>query len=654
MFDFIRSHSKLMLALIVLLIIPSFVFFGVQGYTNMTEGAAATVAKVDGQAITQAEWDAAHQRAVQRMRTQMPNVDVRLLDTPEVKRETLDAIVRERVLLAAANRQYLFPGDGRVARLFRSEPQFAGLRNPDGTVNKDILASQGMSSEMFVQQLRTEFGMQQVLAGVTQTTVAPQAVAAASLDALLQQREVQVQRFDAATYRGKVTPTPADLEAYYKAHENEFRAPETATIDYVVLDLEALSRDLSVPEADLQRYYEENISRYTATEERRASHILIKADAEAPKAEQDKAKARAEALLAEVRKNPKSFAEVARKNSDDGSAEQGGDLDFFGRGAMVKPFEDAVFAMKPGEISNVVKTDFGYHIIQLTEQRGGDKRSFDSVRKEIEAEVRKSLAQRRYAEAAEQFTNLVYEQPDSLQPAIERFKLDKRSATVQREPAPGATGAIASAKLLEAVFGEDALRNKRNTDAVEVGANQLASARIVSYQPARTLPLAEVEARVRERVITMQAAALAAKDGQARLAEVKTQPTAALPQSLTVSRAQTQGLAREVVDAALRADAAQLPAAVGVDLGERGYAVLKVVKVIARDPSAGGGDAALRNQYAQAWSNAESQAYLAVAALWNGCHFVGNRFVSGNAPVLDGSGKACPSPRRTADCLDVE
>ena len=156
-----------------------------------------------------------------------------------------------------------------------------------------------------------------------------------------------------------------------------------------------------------------------------------------PAAERQKASAKAEALLEQVRKSPAQFAELAKKNSDDpGSAERGGDLDFFGRGAMVKPFEDAVFAMKPGEISNVVETEFGFHIIQLTAQRGGEKKSFDSVRAEIEDEVSKQLAQKRYAEAAEQFTNTVYEQSDSLQPVIDKLKLEKRTATVQRTPAP--------------------------------------------------------------------------------------------------------------------------------------------------------------------------------------------------------------------------
>jgi peptidyl-prolyl cis-trans isomerase D len=610
MFEFVRTHSRLMLGLIVLLIIPSFVFFGVQGYSRMTSGENASVAKVDGRAITKAEWDQAHQRAIDRMRQQAPTLDVKLLDTPQMRQETLDALVRERVLLAAANDQHLFPTDERLQRLFVSDPQFAGLRNPDGSVNRDILAAQGMSSEMLAQQLRTEFGMQQVLGGVGRSVVAPTGVAAPALDARLQQRELQWQLFETAAYRGKVAPSEADIESYYKAHETEFRAPEQASIEYVVLDLDTLAKDVTVPPADLQRYYEENASRYTVAEERRARHILIQSDAGAPKAEREKAKARAEELLAQVRAKPADFAALARKYSQDpGSAERGGDLDFFGRGAMVKPFEDAVFAMKPGEISNVIETDFGYHIIQLTEVRGGQKRPFESVRAEVEAEVRKSLAQRRYAEAAEQFTNTVYEQPDSLQPVIDKFKLDKRTATVGREPAPGATGALASTRLLEAVFGNDALNLKRNTDAIEVGPNQLVSARVVSHQPEHTLPLAEVRERVRQAVVEEQAKALARKEGEARLAEVKAAAEVALPKSGTVSRAQLQGLPRAVVDAALRADPAALPATQGVDLGEQGYAVLRVLRVLPRDPAAGGGDAALRGQYAQAWAAAEAQAY---------------------------------------------
>jgi len=468
-----------------------------------------------------------------------------------------------------------------------------------------------MSSLMFEQQLRQEISMQQVLGGVTASAFATPAVARAALDALLQRREIQVQRFDAAAYLAKVTPTDADIEAYYKAHESQFRAPEQATIEYVVLDLDTVSKGVQVSDSQLQDYYKQNLARYTVAEERRISHILIKADKDASSSDRKAAKARAEALLAEVRKNPAGFAELARKNSQDpGSAAQGGDLDFVTRGAMVKPFEDAAFAMKQGEISDLVETEYGYHILMLTAVRGGQTKPFEAVRSELEAEFRKREATEKYGAAAEQFTNMVYEQPDSLQPVIDKLKLEKRSAKVQRTPAPGATGALASAKLLEEVFSNDAIRDKHNTKAVEVAPRQLASARIVEYTAAHAVPLAEVKDRVRATVAQEQASALARKEGQARLAALKESPTETLPNTMTVSRGQPQGLPRQVLDAVLRADASKLPVSLGVDLGEAGYVVLKLTQVLPREAPPGG-DAPLAGQVAQSWAAAESQAYLA-------------------------------------------
>jgi peptidyl-prolyl cis-trans isomerase D len=610
MFDFVRTHKRLFLFLILVLILPSFVVFGIQGYSKMSEGANATVAKVDGEAITQAEWDASHQQQAQRARQQMPNIDPKLLDSPAARAETLDALVRERVLAVASNKLHLAVTNERLQRLFVTDPQFAMLRNADNTINKDLLAAQGMSVQSFEARLRQDLSLQQVQGGITGSVLAAATPVNQALDALLQRREIHYARFDAKDYLAKVKPSDADIEAYYKSHEAEFRAPEQATIDYVVLDLAVVKKGIPVPEEDLRKYYTENASRYTAAEERRARHILIKADKDAAPDVKQKAKARAEALLAEVRKNPAAFADLAQKNSDDpGSATQGGDLDFFGRGAMVKPFEDAAFAMKPGEISNVVESDFGYHVIKLEAVRGGEKKPFEAVRASIEDEVRQQLATQRWAEAAEQFTNTVYEQSDSLQPVIDKLKLEKRNATVQRMPAPGTSGALASAKLLEAVFGNDAIKNKRNTDAVEVGPNQLASARVVQHQPARTLPLAEVRESVRQRLVITQAEALARQEGEARLAQLKADANSGtLAGPATVSRAQPENLPRAALEAVLAADAAKLPVVVGVALPGQGYLVARIDRLLPRELKPED-DKALKTQYAQAWARAEAEAY---------------------------------------------
>ncbi len=609
MFDFVRKHTRLTLGFMLLLIVPSFIFFGVQGYSSFGDGSAATVAEVGGRNISRAEWDAAHQRSVDRMRRDRPELDIGLLDAPQWRRITLDTLVRERVLIEAADELKLAPSDARLQRLFVSDPNFASLRNADGSVNRELLAAQGLDSQTFASQLRLDYSVRQVLGGVATTALATPAVADAALDAVLQRREVQLQRFDPAAYRDQVAPTDAEIEAHYNADAARFRAPEQARIEYVVLELDRVAATLAPTGAELRKAYDDDIERYSTPAERRVSHILIAADKDAGSAARARARATAEKLLAQVRAAPATFADVARQHSNDpGSAAQGGDLGWFGRGAMVKPFETAAFALQDGQISDVVETDFGYHVLQLTGQRGGAKRPYDEVKGEIAGELRNALAQKRWPELAEQFTNTVYEQSDSLQPVADKFGLERRTATVQRTPRPDATGPLASAKFLDALFSADAIGDKRNTDAVEFAPSQLVAGRVVEHTPARTLPLADVRDRVRAELVARRAAEKAQADGRQRLAALRAAPGEALPTTVVVSRSQDSEVPPQVVDAALSADATKLPAVDGVDLGSDGYVVVRVVKVLPRADSQGAD--ALRAQYAQAFASAEAAAYL--------------------------------------------
>ena len=614
MFDFFRKHTWL-LKIVLGFVVLAFVGGGVyQGYGSFMGDDNSTVAKVDGRKITRNEWENAQRAQIDRVRQQMPNVDAKLFDTPEMKRQSLDAVVRERVMLVAADKLHLTTTDERLQRLFASDPQFAFLRNPDGSVNKDALSAQGMSSEMFAQRLRQDFSLRQVAQGITGTVFAPLSATNAALDAMFQQREVQVQQFATKDSAANVTPTDADIEKYYKdaANAAQFMAPEVESIEYVVLDLESLKKGIVVSDKELRDSYAANEKRYTSPEERRASHILVKVDAGASAADRAKAKAKAKSLLAQVKQSPASFAEVARKNSDDpGSAEKGGDLDFFGRdGLAAKPLEDAAFKLATDAISDLVESDFGYHIVKLTGLRGGEKKPFEAVKAELEAETKTQLAQKKFSEVAVEFTNMVYEQPDSLKSVVDKFKLELRTAqNVKRTPAPGAAGPVANAKFLEALFGNDAIRNKRNTEAIETAASTLVSGRVVKYEAAHQLPLAEMKAKVRERLVVVQAAALARKLGEARLAELRAAPASAMVEAaVTLSRAQPGDLPAKLVDAVLKAPTTTLPAAIGVDLGDAGYAVAKIGKVLGRDPVTADASRA-QSQYAQAWGDAESQAY---------------------------------------------
>ena len=610
MFDYVRKHTKIMMGLLFLLIIPSFVLFGIDGYNRFREQ-GQTVARVNGHDINQGEWDAAHKMEVDRLRAAMPTLDAKLLDSPQARYATLERLVRERVLSAAADSARLVISDARLAKAL--PPEVIALRGPDGKVDQ-VRYSQlvGGAPEAFEARLSNDLAVRQLEAGLLQSGLTSFAAADLALKAFFERREVQVARFKTADFAAKINPSESELEAFYQANQPLFQAPEQANIEYIVLDLDSVRKGISLNEQDLRGYYEQNVARLSGTEERRASHILITAPKTGSEAERQKARAQADALLTQVRKAPESFAELARKNSQDpGSASRGGDLDFFARGAMVKPFEDAVFALKKGDISEVVESDFGYHIIKLTDIKAPKQKSFEELRASLEADLKNQQARAKYAEAAEAFANGVYEQSDSLKPVADKLKLDIQSASkVLRQPVPGAKGPLASAKFLEAVFATETVANKRNSEAVEIAPNQIAAARITQYTPARTLPLAEVRSAVRERVVNARAAELARQEGEKQLAAWKANPAqATLPSAQVVSRDQPQNLPGTLLDAVLRADASSLPVWVGVDLGTVGYAVAKISQRTVRPSPAAQVLQQERAQYAQWWTQAESQAY---------------------------------------------
>ena len=615
MFDFIRKHTKITMGLLFLLIVPSFVLFGLDGYSQ-NKDKSQVVAKVDGQEILQSEWDRAHLREIDKLKASMPSLDAKLLDSPEARYATLERLVRDRVLIAAVAKSKLVTSDQRLARELQSNPDIAALRRPDGTLDmeryKQLLGTQGMSPEMFEASVRTDLSTRQVLVGVIGSGFSANVAADTALNAYFEKRDIQIARFATADYAAKLNPTDADLEQFYKANAGLFQAPEQANIEYVLFDVETVKKGIVVAEADLKTYYEQNLQRLSGKELRRASHILITSPKDAPEADRQKAKAKAVELAALVKKSPDSFADVARKNSQDtGSAVAGGDLDFFTRDAMVKPFSDAAFAMKKGDVSDVVESEFGYHVIKLTDIKAPKQRPFEEMKPELEQDIKRQQAQKKFTESAESFTNSVYEQADSLKPTADRLKLEIKTATgITRQPVPGATGALANAKFLNAIFAADTIEKKRNTEAVEVASNQLISGRVTQYTPARTRPLTEVKDIVRQRWLAQRGADEARKDGIAKLAAWRAAPaTAVLSEPLTVSRDQPQKQPLQVVDAALRADATALPALAGIDLGAQGYVIVKVLKVLPREASLEAAAKQERSQYSQWWTSAESQAF---------------------------------------------
>ena len=616
MFESIRKHSKIAMLVMFLLIIPSFVLVGID--STYFSGSSPVVARVDGHDITQAEWDQAHRSESDRVRAEQPGIDAALLDSPQARYGTLERLVRDRVLQAAAKKLHLQLSNARLATALQEIPQIAALRRADGSLDAEayraLVAGRGMTPEGFEASMRNDLAMSQVLAGITSTSFATPAQADVTLSPLFQQREIRVASFKPKDFSSKVQATDAQLEAYYQAHVGEFKQAEQANIEYVVLDLDAVRAGIVLSEDDLKTYYKENLTQLEGKEERRASHILIAAGKDKTAAERASAKERAQSLLQQVRKAPETFAEVAKKNSEDsGSASQGGDLGFFGRGAMVKPFEDAAFGLEKNAISDVVESDFGYHIITLTDVKTPRQPSFEELRASLEADLKQQQAQRKFAEVAETFTNTAYEQSDSLKPVVEKLKLKLRTATgVSRTPAFGGEAALSNAKLLGELFSTESVKDKRNTEAVEIGPNQLASARITQYTPARTLTFEEARDKARTMFIASKSAELARAEGEAKRAEwAKSDGSAnkALSPPLVVSRQNPKEQAPALVEKVMSENLTQLPAWIGVDLGDEGYVVAEVLRIADSKSEPPAVLTQRRQQYVQWWTNAEGLAY---------------------------------------------
>ena len=588
MLDFVRNNRRLMLLLLLVLVFPSFVFFGVESYSRFMDS-SHDAAKVDGRAITVQEVDNVVRDQSERMRQMLGNnYDPRMFEGAAARQSVLEQLIQQRVVADATVKKHLTVSDAQVAEAIQAIPAIAQLRGPDGKFDEkayvQLLAAQGMTPEQLDSRMRFELATQQLGGAVGTTAFVPKSL----LDRLIairdQQRDVQALVIKPADFTAKVVPDAAALKAYYESHQSAYTTPEQAKVEYVVLSGDALAASQAVTPEELKSYYDSNVQRFRTEEQRRASHILVTVPKDAKEADRKVAKDKAEKLLDEVRKHPEAFADVAKKNSQDpGSAANGGDLGFMGRGALVKPFEDAMYALKDGQISDLVETDYGYHIIKLTGIKPAATQPLDAVRPELEAELKKQLAGKKYAEQADAFGNTVYEQSDSLKPAADKFKLTIQTAdnvTRQPNPALGKDNPLNNEKLLKALFSDDIIKNKRNTEAVQVGPTTLVSARIVDYRPAAARKFEDVEAQVRQAYIAQQAAELARKDGEARLEALRKSGSAdGFGALMTVSRAKADGLSPKAVDAIMRADATKLPSVVGVDLGADGYAIYRITKV---------------------------------------------------------------------------
>jgi peptidyl-prolyl cis-trans isomerase D len=575
-----NPYFKVLFALF--LIIP-FGLFGVEQYLQRPAGGDA-IASVGRQGISQYEFDQALRQQGEVYRQQFGNnFDPAIMENPEIRRAVLERLVSERLIAIGSQTAGVKVPDRQLAERIAGEPFF----QVDGRFSKqryeEIAKSQGLTAPGLDERLRSDYRQQQFRDSIAETAFVPKSTLDSFIRLSEQTREVSVVNLTPDAYLAKVKVTPEQVKAYYDAHPNEFTDPERARVEYIELSLDSLAAKAQVPPEEIQRAYEEGMQRnqWGKAEERQASHILVTASPEAPEAEKQAARTKAEALAEQVRKAPARFAEIARKESQDpGSAAQGGDLGFFARGSMVKPFEDAVFAAKKGDIVGPVASEFGFHVIRVTEIRPAQVRSLADATPELEAALKKQMAQSKFAASAEQFSNMVYEQSSSLKPAAEALNLAVQTSVWITKGAPSGPPALSSPKIMAEIFSDNAIKAKRNTSAVEVAPNMLVSARVIEHKPAELRPLDAVRADLERKIQRDEAVKLARAEGEAKLKDLQAGKDAGVkwPAPLAVNRQKPGGLFPQVLDRAFRADARKLPAVAGVET-PMGYSLVRVTKV---------------------------------------------------------------------------
>ena len=587
MFEFIRTHKKWMQILLALIILPSFVLVGVSSFTG--GGGGPEVAVVANQKITQQEWEEAQRQEMDRYRATMgERFDPKLFETPEAKQRILDRLVAERAVAAEVRNGHLTVGDASVEKQIMDA---GGFKRPDGSIDieqyKATLAAQRMNEAQLYQRVRTSMALGQLNGAIEGTAFAPRTVSTRLADIVDQEREVQELQFAANDFTSKVNVSDAMVKAYYDKNTTLFQVPEQIKIEYVLFDAAVVESQVSVSDAEISDFYTKSIKSFGTPEQRTSSHILINVKKGASAADKAAAKAKAEAILAEVRKAPTTFAAVAKAQSQDpASAETGGDLGQVeqekDKDALPAPVMATIFKLKEGEVSDVVESDFGYHVIMLTGLKPAHTKPLDEVKLQVAAELKKQKMSKKYSELAETFNNTVEDQFDSLKPVADKLNLKIQTVdNLTRTPSPVlGTSPYNNAKFLSAIFADETLKGKRNTRAVEVAATTMVAGRVLEYRPSAKRALAEVEPAIRAIVTKEEAAKLARKAGQAKLVALKAADDAAgFGETKVVSRNKPPALAQAAALEVLKADVSKLPAYVGVELPGAGYGVYRISKV---------------------------------------------------------------------------
>lgn len=514
MLHYIRDRAQGWIAwFIVGLISIPFALWGVNSY--LTGASDVVVAEVNGQDIKQTQL----QQSLQRYRDQMRNVlgeqfDPAMFEGDAVKRNILEGLIEQQLLTEANQKLGQVLNDASVSEMIRSTPAFQRDGQFDPEYYAMVLARAGYTPSSYEAQLRSDLLTQELTQNILQSTMVTDVQLHRALALEKQQREIAYGVLPIQDYLDKVEIADEAVRDYYDTNKSAYTAPEQIKVDYIELNIDSIADTITVDDEALRQFYVDNQSQFVRPEQRRVSHILIEGDDE-------EALAKIEAIAARIEQG-EDFAEVAKSVSEDtGTATQGGDLGYFGPGVMEPAFEEAAFALQEvGDISEPVKTEFGYHLIKLTGVQSADVQAYDEVRDEVEQRYRQQQAETLFFDQAEQLANLTFENPDSLDVAAEALGLTIQSTELFTRGGT-AEGLSSEPKVIEAAFSEDVLQNELNSAVIELSDTHLVVIHKNQYIPETVLPFESVEPAIKQQLLFEKASQFAREKGDVILADLK-------------------------------------------------------------------------------------------------------------------------------------
>lgn len=623
MFNFIRRHQRLMQLVLLILILPSFVLIGVSGYTNYVSGDEDLVSVGDS-AVTAQEFDQARRNQLHELQRSMGNAfDPAVVETPEVKQQLLDSLVDRRVLIEIATKERFSVSDTALRQAIAAMPEMQedGVFSPQRY--NQLLAGAGLTSKQFEQSQRAELALARVITPVTQTAVLPQVIQDELQKVLLDSRTIQMHVLQAADKVAEQSITDEEIQEWYQANQEQLRLPDYVNVDYVLLDEQAAVKSVSaLKDEDLQSYYEQNKARFVTPARIHLSHILIQPGA-TDNAHQE-AQKQAKDLAAQAQAAPDQFAELAKAHSQDkGSATSGGELGWITQGNWPEVLQNAVFALKKGEVSGVIEGPDGYHIFKANDFQEEQRQPFEAVREQITNEARQQLAAERFADMATKLTDLVYESPESLAAAAETLGLPilqakgvARDRLLSEAELGLSKQPSASAALLEdprvrrALYTPTSLEQKQNAGVIELSSDTLVAVRVNEFVPSHVPSLEQLRTQVEQTLAQEKALEATQKAGQQLLKQLQAGEDIAVDfsESLTVSRIDNQQLPKATLDRIMTTDVQSLPAYVGVET-ETGYQLVKIIAKESATPDPLIADF-LQMQLQQLWGNAQEQVFM--------------------------------------------